>query len=147
MSGISLRPATAADRAWLCATKCRCLRPYVEQTWGKWDAAAQRAQFNASFDPAEIQVVVAAGRDVGYLSARPGKQEVQLLNLMINPEFQNQGLGSAVMRDLLAAARTRGVPVQLQVLKVNPARRLYARLGFTVTAETPTHFRMRWAGG
>ena len=144
MSGFTLRPALAEDRAWLCATKGRCLRPHVEQTWGTWDAAAQRAQFNASFDPAAIQVIVAAGRDVGYLSAQYGAQEVQLLNLMINPEFQNQGIGSAVMRDLLAAARTRGVPVHLQVLKVNPARRLYERLGFTVTDETPTHFRMRW---
>jgi ribosomal protein S18 acetylase RimI-like enzyme len=32
--------------------------------------------------------------------------------------------------------------VTLQVLKVNPARRLYERLGFRVTGETPTHFLM-----
>jgi ribosomal protein S18 acetylase RimI-like enzyme len=30
----------------------------------------------------------------------------------------------------------------LTILKVNPARRLYERLGFTVVGETETHFRL-----
>ena len=140
----TLRAATAGDRAWLWATKRRCLRPYVELTWGIWDDAAQQAGFDSKFDPAEIQIIALAGRDAGYLSARRGAQEIELFNVMINPEFQKQGLGTLVLRGLLAEARTRGLPVRLQVLKVNPARRLYERLGFTVTEETPTHFRMRW---
>ena len=35
------------------------------------------------------------------------------------------------------------MPVELQVLKVNPARRLYGRLGFQVTGETETHYLMQ----
>jgi len=31
----------------------------------------------------------------------------------------------------------------LQVLKVNPARKLHRRLGFMVVKETPTHYVMR----
>ena len=61
----------------------------------------------------------------------------------ILPEYQNRGVGSAVIRDVLAQAQAEGLPVGLQVLKVNPARRLYERLGFNVVGETATHYLMR----
>jgi hypothetical protein len=35
------------------------------------------------------------------------------------------------------------VPTVLQVLKVNPARQLYERLGFRRVGETATHFKMQ----
>ncbi len=47
------------------------------------------------------------------------------------------------MKQLLASADSRGVPVRLRVLKVNPARRLWERLGFRVARETETHYEMR----
>ena len=140
----TLRPATAADRDWLWQTKTRCLRGYVEQTYGAWDEDIQRARFDATFDATEMQIISVAGREAGFLAAKHEPAEIQLFNLMIAPEFQNGGLGTAVLRELLAGARARRVPVRLQVMKVNPARGLYERLGFTVTEETPTHFRMRW---
>ena len=138
------RPATAADRDWLWETKSRCLRRYVEQTYGPWDEDIQRARFDASFEPDEFQVISVGGHDAGFTALRHEPQEVQLFNIMIAPEFQNRGLGASVLRDVLAGARARRVPVRLQVMKVNPARRLYERLGFVVTEETPTHFRMVW---
>ena len=138
------RQATAADRDWLWETKSRCLRGYIEQTYGPWDEDIQRARFDASFEPGEIQVISFGGRDAGFTALRREPKEVQLFNIMIAPEFQNRGLGTAVLRDLLAGARRRRIPVRLQVMKVNPARRLYERLGFVVTEETATHFRMAW---
>lgn len=138
------RPATAADRDWLWETKSRCLRKYVEQTYGPWDEDIQRARFDASFEPGEFQVISTRGRDAGFTGLRHEAREIQLFNIMIAPEFQGWGLGTAVLRDLLAEAQSRRVPVRLQVMKVNPARRLYERLGFVVTEETPTHFRMVW---
>ena len=140
----TLRPAIAADREWLRQTKARCLRAYVERTYGSWDEDFQRARFDATFELAENQVISLGGRDAGYLTAKQEPHEIQLHNIMIAPEFQGRGLGTAVLRDFLAAAQARRVPVRLQVMKVNPARRLYERLGFTVTEETPTHFRMVW---
>ena len=140
----TLRPATAADREWLWQTKTRCLRRYVEQTWGVWDEASQRARFDDMFDVSEIQVIVLAGGDAGFIAARHAPDEIRLFHIMIAAEFQNQGLGTAVLRELLAVAQVRGVPVRLQVLRVNPARRLYDRLGFAVIEETPTHNRMLW---
>lgn len=59
------------------------------------------------------------------------------------PAFQRQGIGTLLMTRILGAAEARQVPVRLQVLRTNtPARRLYERLGFTVTGQTETHFQM-----
>jgi ribosomal protein S18 acetylase RimI-like enzyme len=140
-----LRQAVAADREWLWETKTRCLRLYIEQTYGAWDDT-QRARFEATFIPEEIFIVSVDGRDAGFVSLRTEPKVIQLFNLMIAPEFQKRGLGTAVLRHVLNLAQARRLPVRLQVMKVNPARRLYERLGFTAVPaeEIPTHYRMIW---
>jgi ribosomal protein S18 acetylase RimI-like enzyme len=141
-----LRQAVVADGEWLWVTKTRCLRGYIEQTYGAWDEDTQRARFDATFIASEIHIVSVDGRDAGFIAARHDPDVIQLFNLMIAPEFQNRGLGSAVLGELLAVAQSHRLPVRLQVMKVNPARRLYERMGFTVlpAEETPTHYRMIW---
>jgi ribosomal protein S18 acetylase RimI-like enzyme len=80
---------------------------------------------------------------VGVLQVKRTEAEVVLQNIRIAPAWQRRGLGTAIIQDILGEARYDGLPVALRVLKVNPARRLYERLGFAVTGETPTHYKMR----
>ncbi len=146
LESFTLRPATAADYAWLWALKRDTMRPYVEQTWGSWDDAAQEDFFRRSFRPTIIQVIVADGHDAGLLHVERESRELFLANIQIAPAYQNLGLGSAVVRTVLESARALRLPVRLQVLRVNTAaRRLYERLGFTLATETPTHFTLRHA--
>lgn len=144
MTALAFRPATEADRDWLWAVKCAGLRPYVEQTFGAWNESVQRERFDASFAAEEIQVIAHDGREVGYTAVRVVPDTLHLLNVMIAAEFQGRGLGTEILRRLQAEATATRRPIQLQVLKVNPAYRLYRRLGFTLTEETPTHYRMQW---
>jgi len=139
-----LRPATEQDYAWLWSVKRLTMRPYVEQTWGGWDEEAQEEFFRENFVPANMRVIVVEGQDAGLLHVEREAGEIFLANIQLLPEFQNRGLGTAVVRGVLDEARAAGLPVRLQVLKPNrPARRLYERLGFAVIDETGTHLRMR----
>lgn len=133
-----LRPATAEDYAFLEQLHRRTLRPYVERTWG-WDDAEQAAMFRRRFDPALLVIVVVDERDAGVLHVERRADETFLVNIALDPEFQGRGIGTAIVGDVLAE----GAPVTLQVLRVNPARGLYERLGFRLTEETATHYRMR----
>ena len=54
-------------------------------------------------------------------------------NIALAPELRNQGIGTIVIRDVLDIAKRRAIPVRLNVLKVNPAAKLYERLGFVRT--------------
>lgn len=143
-----LRSVTDADRDWLFKLRATTMRGYIERTWGPWDETDQHARFDASFNPAILQIVVVGGRDAGLLHLERESAELYLTNLFVHPDFQNRGLGSAVVRHVQAQARTLGVPVRLQVLKTNPAaRRLYEGLGFAAFDATATYVLMRWRPG
>lgn len=58
------------------------------------------------------------------------------------PEFQGRGIGTKLIQAVMGEAAGLGLPLRLQVLKANRARRLYERLGFHVYAETATHLQM-----
>jgi ribosomal protein S18 acetylase RimI-like enzyme len=140
----SLRTISDADYLWLWSLNRETMRTYVEQTWGKWDDDWQAERFRKNFRPDHVQVIVLDGHDAGLLHVERSPEEINLVNIQIAPEFQNRGLGTEVMHALLAEARREKLPLRLQVLKVNPARRLYERIGFAVVAETETHYQMRW---
>jgi ribosomal protein S18 acetylase RimI-like enzyme len=136
-----LRAATGEDRAFLYRLHVAALKEYVERTWG-WDDADQAARFERRFDPQAYQVVVVGGRDIGAIQVERRDREIALNNIQVLPAFQGRGIGTAVICDLQAEARARGAVLSLQVLKVNPARKLYERLGFVVVGETATHYQM-----
>ena len=115
------------------------MRPYVEQLWG-WVEELQERRFCESYDHTATQVMVVDGIAVGYLRTSERESAVFIDQVEIPPKYQDRGIGTALINDLLA----RGRPVELGVLKVNAdARRLYERLGFRVIGDTETHYNMR----
>jgi ribosomal protein S18 acetylase RimI-like enzyme len=117
------------------------MKGYVSQTWG-WDDTVQQAMFRENFTPERSQIVMVDGRAVGVFAPERHPTEWFVRAIAIRPEMQGRGLGAAMLRDLIATAAREGLPTRLQVLRVNPARRLYERLGFAVVGETPTHYLM-----
>ena len=140
---VSRRAATLADRDFLFHLRTATMKEYVRQVFGDWNDAWQRKFFDQRFNPAGIEILVVDGQDVGALQLTRRKREIWLTNIHVLPRWQNRGIGTAVLREILAAADRRRLPVGLQVLKVNPARRFYERAGFRIAAQTTTHFRMR----
>jgi ribosomal protein S18 acetylase RimI-like enzyme len=57
------------------------------------------------------------------------------LAIAIAPDCLGIGVGSALLNQLLAAAKERYPAIALSVRSGNPARRLYERFGFTVIAQ------------
>lgn len=136
---IELRQIETSDFDFLWRLHNAALKEYVTQTWG-WDENWQRESFIKTFNPSEGKIIVIDGKDAGYLWVIEKENEILLASIRLLPEFQNHGIGSKIIRDLLDKSEK---PVRLQVLKVNPARRLYERLGFEICEETATHFTMK----
>lgn len=64
-----------------------------------------------------------------------------VLQVTVRPEFQNQGIGSRLLVDLLREfSRRRMRRVALCVTETNPARRLYERIGFRPLREFDAYF-------
>jgi ribosomal protein S18 acetylase RimI-like enzyme len=140
-----LRPATHADHDFLYRLHVAAMKAVVAQVWG-WDEAWQRQHFDDHFDPSHARIVVVDGTDVGVVAVEWREDAAFIASIEILPEYQGRGLGGAIIGDVITEAAARGLPVTLRVLKANPAaRRLYERLGFTITGETDTHYLMRTA--
>jgi ribosomal protein S18 acetylase RimI-like enzyme len=60
------------------------------------------------------------------------------------PEFQNRGIGTTIIQWAIDQAVATQKALRLQVFKINPARRLYERMGFIETGEKETHIQMEW---
>jgi ribosomal protein S18 acetylase RimI-like enzyme len=138
----SLRDVADDDYAFLYALHEQTLRSYVERTWG-WDDADQHIRFRAEFDSVpRMKIVVCEGQDVGVLAVEESASSLFVRLVEIAPAWQRRGLGTRILETVAESGRSRGLPTRLQVLKVNPARRLYERLGFKEVGETPTHYIM-----
>ncbi len=144
---LTLRPATDGDKEFLYTLNRAAYRALVERQFGEWDDAWQRRYFEEKWERADYQIIERAGRPIGTVWIAYHDDHVLLHEIQILPEFQGQGIGTALLREELERARGKGVPIRLRVLKQNRARFLYERLGFVVYGETEAHFLMESAGG
>lgn len=138
---IGYRSATNGDREWLWELKRATMREYVAAVFG-WEDEAQRRMFDEKFDPSRIHIIQVDGRDVGLLDFEERETDFFLGRIEILPTAQGRGIGSAVIQAVIDQATAKNKAVRLQVLRANPAIRLYERLGFRVEAETATHIKM-----
>jgi ribosomal protein S18 acetylase RimI-like enzyme len=140
-SEITLRPANQEDMPFLLDLRQQTMNPYVIASglMPSTEELLQRILFR--FDCARI--VQLAGEAVGMLKvARDGK-DWYLIQIQLRPVFQGQGLGSQLIQSVIDEAVNEEASLSLHVRKVNPARRLYERLGFTVVEETKDAYKMR----
>ncbi|GAA3918971.1 GNAT family N-acetyltransferase [Hymenobacter algoricola] len=130
---ILYRPASPDDFASTLEIKKQALGPCIEQVWG-WDDKFQHDYHLTHFNPANTALLSFLDNEVGLVETVETADFLLIQNLLIKPVFQNQGVGSHVLKQLIAKAAQRGKAVGLSVLKVNKdAFRLYQKLGFTVT--------------
>jgi len=103
-------------------------------------ADAQRLRSDEAFDVASWSIVLVDGQRAGILVVEYGAAETFLSRIFLLPEYQRKGVGTVLMGRLINRAQTERKPLRLRVLRVNVgARRLYERLGFTVTHSTADH--------
>ena len=103
------------------------MREYAVALWGRWIA---RPEEHSSLDGQRI--MVAGGRDVGCVAALPRTYYLDVDKLYVAPNHRRQGIGSAVLKIVLAEAAALNLPVRLTVLTTNPAFAFYLRHGFCV---------------
>ncbi|HZJ53276.1 MAG TPA: GNAT family N-acetyltransferase [Myxococcaceae bacterium] len=130
---VTLRPAVEGDFE-------ACRRTYfAEMDWINERLQLKRddqeRMFREMWAPAQVCIIQADGVDVGWLQTVASKSDEFLGQMFVDAPFQNRGIGTEVLRGVIDEASRRNLPVRLAVVKFNPARRLYERLGFRVTRE------------
>jgi GNAT superfamily N-acetyltransferase len=106
---------------------------------------AQDNYYREVYADADFLVIVEQGRPVGRLYIRCTGKEIRVIDLAVLPAFRNRGIGASLLGDILARASTQGVPVTIHVERMNPALRLYGRLGFVIAEDKGVYLFLRWS--
>jgi ribosomal protein S18 acetylase RimI-like enzyme len=91
---------------------------------------AQHTDYRRDYADADWLVIEREGEAVGRLYLDRRAQAHRIIDIALMPHVRNRGFGRALLRDLLDEATAAGKPVTIYVEKLNPAMRLYQRLGF-----------------
>lgn len=80
---------------------------------------------------------------VGMIQLFDHPDAIEVGELQIQPSHQNRGIGTCVLRGIIASAQAQQKKVSLTVaLKNDKAFRLYQRLGFRRVNQSETHNHM-----
>ena len=108
---------------------------------------AQHTHYQQYYPHTDWLVIARAGAPAGRLYLQRGAAEHCIIDIAFLAEHCGQGLGTALLRDLLDEAAAADKPVSIHVEKFNPAMRLYRRLGFATVEDKGIYDLMRWTGG
>ena len=138
---VAFRPAKAQDFAF-------CQRIYFDgMGWMierlQLDMERQYEGFVDQWKAGEVRVIVVACEDAGWLQVTPADDIIFLGQLFLAKPYQGQGIGRYVVQFLIEEAKEARKAITLGVVKINPARGFYERLGFSVTHEDQYKVYMR----
>jgi ribosomal protein S18 acetylase RimI-like enzyme len=100
---------------------------------------SQLADYNLNFKGASYQMIIYKGTPAGRLYLWESKDEIRVLDISLLPEFQNRGIGSTILNDIIKTATLKNKIISLHVAIGNPAKNLYTRLGFKKIRSSFTH--------
>jgi GNAT superfamily N-acetyltransferase len=131
---IALTAVGADDVEALVALRIAAMRDSLERI-GRFDPQRARERFLSSFDPARTRHIVVQGRPVGFVVTTPMATWLSLDHLYLDPAWQGQRIGAAVLTAVFAEAEALGLPVRVGALKQSDSNRFYQRHGFTLVEE------------
>jgi ribosomal protein S18 acetylase RimI-like enzyme len=151
---VTLRPIRDEDRDFLrhlyASTRAEELAQVTDWSAEQKEAfltqqfEAQHDHYQTHYADASFDIVVSDGEPIGRLYVARWEREIRLVDVALVPEARGRGIGTALLRTLLAEGERTGRAVSIHVEQFNPALRLYRRLGFREVAENGPYFLMEW---
>lgn len=150
---VTLRPETPADEAFLSELYASTRREELDGLgWGQASRQAFLAQqffamqqgYHQSFPTAAFSIVLVDGGPVGRLIVDRRDEEIRIVDAALLPGQRNRGVGTALVRGVLAEAAAAGKPVRLRVLRGGRSAHLCERLGFRRIESDGAHEHWEW---
>ncbi len=120
------------------------MEDYVIAAWGKWCDEIVRSQLFDGLNANAFNSIFVDRLRVGAISVERHGTHIQIEDLYFIEEFQNQGIGTSIILDIIDEAHQSDKPVRLRVLSSSPAKILYERLGFVVVQTTSERYFMEF---
>ncbi len=110
----------------------------------RWQFDLQRQHYHRHYAGATFDVITLDDAPVGRMYVFRQPHELRLMEITIDPPRRGRGIGTRVVRNLLAEAAQTDAKITLHVEPDNPALRLYQRLGFAVVEQRGINLLLEW---
>lgn len=151
--GLAVRPIAEGDTEFLAELYASTRReemapvPWSEaekEAFLRQQFEAQHRHYQQHYADAQFLVLERFGTGIGRLYLHLREDEVRLVDIALLPQQRGNGVGTAVLEDLLESASARGLAVRIHVEANNPAKTLYERLGFCERDHNGVYRLMEW---
>jgi len=105
---------------------------------------AQHSYYSSQFPDAQFEILELNNEAIGRLYTDRRQHEIHIIDITLLPEFRGQGIGSALLQKILDEAASTDKCVSIHVEQLNPAMRLYERLGFRLVQDGGIYKQMEW---
>jgi ribosomal protein S18 acetylase RimI-like enzyme len=152
-TSISFRPVAPEDEAFLVkvygSTRSAELAqvPWTEaqlEAFLKMQLEAQQRHYEGLYPAADHQIILADNVPVGRLYVARLDEQIRIADITLLPGARGRGIGTKILKDLMAEADSLGKPVRIYVESFNPSLRLFERLGFSKISEQDFYWLMEW---
>lgn len=134
--------ATESDKDYLLTLRKLTMTEHLESVGLFLTEEEHVDRLNHKFD---CSYLVFFNKDkVGHVKYELNEQNLDLIQIQIDPKFQGKGIGSVAIKRMLREGK--GKRITLSVLKANPAVRLYEKFGFEIVDEDKYEYHMRAIG-
>jgi ribosomal protein S18 acetylase RimI-like enzyme len=111
----------------------------------RWQFDMQRREYDARFPEPDYCVITVDSQPAGRIWVGTDNEQVRLLDIALLPEFQNRGVGTALLERLMTRATNEGKALRHMVFVLNDnADRFYERLGFKKIEDFGAYKHMEW---
>lgn len=139
---IHFRKATKEDTKFLLELRKASMTDHLEKAGITLSDEQHMDRINEFYGDSYILHTV--GYLIGLIKFSIRGDRIHIRQFQIMPSFHGKGIGSNVLRTLKQKAAERKLPITLNVLLNNPAKRLYLRHGFIVENQNKLEYQMRW---
>jgi ribosomal protein S18 acetylase RimI-like enzyme len=105
--------------------------------------AARKMSYEGTYPESSHDVVEVDGVDAGQIWVNRDPTQIRLIDISLAEAFQNQGIGAALVRDLIVDARQASLPLRCSVATNNPGSlRFHQRLGFRIARADQAYYEL-----
>jgi ribosomal protein S18 acetylase RimI-like enzyme len=146
-----LRPSLPGDRDFLfrlyASTRLEEIRGFgwtavQQEAFFRMQFNAQQQSYQTTYPTAENQIIEKDHEPIGRIIVQREAGTWRLIDISLLPQHRGQGIGGELIRALIEGCGAAGAVLQLQVVNINPAQRLYTRLGFIKTGQDQIYTQM-----
>jgi GNAT superfamily N-acetyltransferase len=127
-------PVSEADFEPLLVIRIEVMREHLERVF-RYKPSRARRIFREHFGEPGLRLIVIGDETAGCVGFRVGQAEIKIDSFYLARRYHNRGLGTEILKVLLAEADALGLPIELDVLRGSPADRFYERHGFVKHSE------------